>query len=485
MSRRWRTPWRSYPFVELNFWEFNRRGEVDENSSTAAMARLLKFGEATMDRFSRDKLLSMKTLKVTLEIDGSTIYSPVVNQLLNLAAERKAEEIAIIVTSIRYSDRGRLGLPFGLLSSSSVKSLRLRGISFTRDRLPLSLSSLRFVKLDYVDFEDDQLLVNLIASSPLLETLTLNHITKLRKLQVCNVTNLKTLKVSYCNSLEEIEISAAGLQTLHLEGLDEVSIIELIAPQLTVLEFVHFESNVGDISALISKHKSLKSLTLVGCDRLEKKLKLSNPNLEEFTLWATSELEEIEFDSMPCLAKFFLYCNHPLANELKISEVGSIAADTDEWKVDFSIGIDIYTNQFAALKNFISRFTQFRTVYVRCFSMVTFEEELVVHDVHPRAIEHLKIELELQPGINLRALLDGLFWACRPRFLTMVHGLSEVFLNLTLQYSLKSSSKDSGEGFNGHRSWLHQLKDVKMVMRYNKPRVRRRQECACFELTWY
>ncbi|CAN1231755.1 F-box/LRR-repeat protein 13 [Linum perenne] len=359
LSRRWRSPWRSYPFVVFDFRDLNNR------------ARLLKFGEATMDRFSRDKLLSMKTLKVTLEIDGSTIYSPVVNQLLNLAAERKAEEIAIIVTSIRYSDRGRLGLPFGLLSSSSVKSLRLRGISFTRDRLPLSLSSLRFVKLDYVDFEDDQLLVNLIASSPLLETLTLNHITKLRKLQVCNVTNLKTLKVSYCNSLEEIEISAAGLQTLHLEGLDEVSIIELIAPQLTVLEFVHFESNVGDISALISKHKSLKSLTLVGCDRLEKKLKLSNPNLEEFTLWATSELEEIEFDSMPCLAKFFLYCNHPLANELKISEVGSIAADTDEWKVDFSIGIDIYTNQFAALKNFISRFTQFRTVYVRCFSMVS------------------------------------------------------------------------------------------------------------------
>ncbi|CAN1123894.1 hypothetical protein LINPERHAP2_LOCUS2091 [Linum perenne] len=161
---------------------------------------------------------------------------------------------------------------------------------------------------------------------------------------------------------------------------------------------------------------------------------------------------------------------------------------------------------FVGLKNFISTFTQFNTVNILCCSSikVTFEE---ADNVHPRAIEHLKIDSELSTSNEQRALLDGLFWACRPKFLTIVHyeyqyseKLTEVFFDLTSKYLLQRFSKEGGEGFDGHRSWLHQLKDVKMIMQDNEMVKKYVEEEAeegeeeyeddskvrtCFELTWY
>ncbi|CAN1844132.1 F-box/FBD/LRR-repeat protein At4g00160 [Linum perenne] len=505
LSRRWRSPWRSYPFVEFDFRDLNCRGEAGEISSTAAMAHLCQFGDATFDRFSGDKLLLMKTLKVVLEKGDSRVYSQVVNQLLVLASERKAEEIDIIVTYHSH----RLSLPFSLLSNPSAKTLRFEGIDFISDRLPLSLNSLRFQHLDYVDLEDAQLLGNLIARSPILETLILRHISNFRKLQICNTTSLKTLKVSYCYSLGEIEIAASGLQTLIIRALDSVSRIDLIAPQLAVLEMVDFQLMRDHILAMVSKLKSVKSFTLAGLNQLETKLKLSIPNLEEFTLWAPLGLEEIELDSMPGLSKFFLHCYGRVPDEVKIFEVGGTpTAATNEWKVDFGmLNEDEDTRPwFVGLKNFISTFTQFNTVNILCCSSikVTFEE---ADNVHPRAIEHLKIDSDLSTSNEQRALLDGLFWACRPKFLTIVHyeyqyseKLTEVFFDLTSKYLLQRFSKEGGEGFDGHRSWLHQLKDVKMIMQDNEMVKKYVEEEAdegeeeyeddskvrtCFELTWY
>ncbi|CAN1182388.1 Putative FBD-associated F-box protein At5g22720 [Linum perenne] len=123
LSKRWRSAWRSYPFVEFDFRDLNGSGEADEISSTAVMAHLRQFADATFDRFSRDKFLLMKTLELVLEKGDSAICSSVVNQLLNLAAERKAVVILIKVISRSH----RLSLPLGLLSNSTVKSLRLTG----------------------------------------------------------------------------------------------------------------------------------------------------------------------------------------------------------------------------------------------------------------------------------------------------------------------------------------------------------------------
>ncbi|CAN1152196.1 F-box protein At1g60400 [Linum perenne] len=511
LSKRWRSPWRSYPFVVFDFRDLNRRGEAGEISSAATMAQLCQFRDSTFYRFSLDKFLLMKTLKIVLEKCDSTIYYSVVNQLLYLAVERKAVVILIKVTSDSHR---RLSVPFGLLTNSTVKTLRLTGINFTRGRLPVNLNSLLYVYLDYVELEDAQLLGNLIASSPILETLILRHISKFRKLQICNTTSsLKTLKVSFCSYLDEIEIEAAGLQTLCIRGLDLIARIEVIAPQLAVLKMVDFELMGGSIFALVSKLKSVKSLTLGGSYlfHIETKLRLSIPSLEEFTLWTPLGLKEVELDSMPGLEKFSLHYYGRVPDEVKIFEVGSTPTDaTNEWEVVFAMSNDEDTTDpwFVGLKNFVTTFTQFSTVIIHWYRSrkVTFEE---ADNVHPRAIEHLKIDLELSSINDHGALLDGLFWACRPRFLTIIHydyngseKLTQVFSNLTWKFLLQPFSEDGGEGFDGHQSWLHQLKDVKMttqlkdvktIMRDTemvKKYVRQEGQWeyevrTCFELTWY
>ncbi|CAN1182390.1 FBD-associated F-box protein At3g52670 [Linum perenne] len=514
LSKRWRSAWRSYPFVEFDFRDLNGSGEADEISSTAVMAHLRQFADATFDRFSRDKFLLMKTLELVLEKGDSAICSSVVNQLLNLAAERKAVVILIKVISRSH----RLSLPLGLLSNSTVKSLRLTGINFTGGRLPVNLNALRFLYLDFVELEDAEILENLIASSPVLETLILRHISKFRKLQICNITSsLKTLKVSFCSYLDEIEIAAAGLQTLYLRGLDLVSRIELIAPQLAVLKMIDFQLMGDCILAPVSKLKSVKSLTLDGMYLLnmETKLRLSIPNLEEFTLWAPVGLKEIEFDSMPGLEKFFLHFYGRVPDEIKIFQIRSAyTAATNEWKADFCMSNDEDPTYpwFVGLKNFVTTFTQFDTVKIHWHrsGKITFEE---ANNVHPRAIDHLKIDSDLSTSNEQRVLLDGLFWACRPRFLTFIHcdyngseKLTEVFSDLTSKYLLQRLSEDGGEGFNGDQSWLHQLKDVKMIMQLKdvttimrdtkmvKNYLRQEGEWeyvgdnavrTCFELTWY
>ncbi|CAN1837646.1 FBD-associated F-box protein At3g52670 [Linum perenne] len=518
LSKRWRSAWRSYPFVEFDFRDLNGSGEADEISSTAVMAHLRQFADATFDRFSRDKFLLMKTLELVLEKGDSAICSSVVNQLLNLAAERKAVVILIKVISRSH----RLSLPLGLLSNSTVKSLRLTGINFTGGRLPVNLNALRFLYLDFVELEDAEILENLIASSPVLETLILRHISKFRKLQICNITSsLKTLKVSFCSYLDEIEIAAAGLQTLYLRGLDLVSRIELIAPQLAVLKMIDFQL-MGDCilalppnlccAASSSWHSSASSSfyyfsKLVVSSSLDFSAVRIPPQLE-------TGLKEIEFDSMPGLEKFFLHFYGRVPDEIKIFQIGSAyTAATNEWKADFCMSNDEDPTYpwFVGLKNFVTTFTQFDTVKIHWHrsGKITFEE---ANNVHPRAIDHLKIDSDLSTSNEQRVLLDGLFWACRPRFLTFIHcdyngseKLTEVFSDLTSKYLLQRFSEDGGEGFNGDRSWLHQLKDVKMIMQLKdvttimrdtkmvKNYLRQEGEWeyvgdnavqTCFELTW-
>ncbi|CAN1231747.1 Putative F-box protein At1g67390 [Linum perenne] len=55
LSKRWRSPWQSYPFVVFDVKDLNRRREAGEISSTAVMARLRQFGDATSDSMSNDE----------------------------------------------------------------------------------------------------------------------------------------------------------------------------------------------------------------------------------------------------------------------------------------------------------------------------------------------------------------------------------------------------------------------------------------------
>ncbi|CAN1751798.1 hypothetical protein LINPERHAP1_LOCUS4449 [Linum perenne] len=176
------------------------------------------------------------------------------------------------------------------------------------------LKSLRFLHLNLVKF-DEQLLTDLIASSPLLETLELENIAGMRKVVVSNAANLKKLEIYCCFDLEEIQIAASGLLDLHIDKSYQVWSIGLIAPQLKVLKLglaslcldVNSCSVLNDLCLngfilddeqaflnFIAANPLLETLQLRNIRNL-KKLQLSNvPYLKTLAVEHCNDLEEIE-----------------------------------------------------------------------------------------------------------------------------------------------------------------------------------------------
>ncbi|CAN1836988.1 60S ribosomal protein L28-1 [Linum perenne] len=280
--------------------------------------------------------------------------------------------------------------------------------------LPVPLNSLRILSLKDSELGDDQVLLNLIVGSPLLETLKLRRVRFLRKLQLSNVPNLKTLKITCCNCLEEIEIAAYELRSLHLRGdvlmnygKTKLLKIELAVPQLNVFKIIDILVKSGDLEAVVSKLQHLKSLTLIGLLPAEKKLKLSGLKLEEFTLSPSPGLEEIELDAGPCLEKFLL-CGDELSisDQIKKCEIKNFAA-TCHWEVDFKMRLT--HPWFESFKRFIARFSKFQTINIDCLHPKKFISKKAEHDytTPPIAIQHLKI----QPRYSLKSRTEVLFEA--------------------------------------------------------------------------
>ncbi|CAN0912976.1 F-box/LRR-repeat protein 25 [Linum grandiflorum] len=323
---------------------------------------------------------------VEIKIAASALQTMCIRSSLYPADDHVLELIAPQLNSldIECCDISRLGM-----ISSNLQFLKSLNLCQPFGDLPLLPRSLRCLCLNDLELTEEQVLLNLIAGSPSLETLQLVKIKKLRKLQVVNLRNLKTLDIISCGSVKEIEIVAFELQSLRIVGWDYwmmeemeddlvmqdyemmvLSKIELIAPQLNALEMIYSGLEVDELQRVVSKLLSLKSLSLAVFDQTEKKLKLSGRRLEEITLSVLGGgLEEIELDVVPRLKKFVLRYDDWPADPIKKCEVKNSAASC-RWEVDFHMKLTHDVSDadglswFVDFKNFIARFPNFHTVNV-------------------------------------------------------------------------------------------------------------------------
>ncbi|CAN1844439.1 F-box/FBD/LRR-repeat protein At3g52680 [Linum perenne] len=405
ISRRWETLWRSYPFVEFDICK-NLNCNRD----------FQKFAEATINRFTRDSLLRMEILKLSLmgviDEDRFVLYSPLVEQLVDLASRRKAEKVSIF--AIRC-DTGypNFCLPCRLLSDSAAKILELSGIELKRgnDPLPHSLKFLRSLYIDDVVLEDERILGSLIASSPELETMVLLGIPNLSKLQVSNVPKLRTLQIRCCEGfftdrqIEEIEIAAPQLHTLYLWSEFRCK-IELTAPQLHHVD-ISYEVAVA-IAAVLSKLPLLKSL-IISHSKYDQQdgttLRLSVPKLEELTIINPYKLSNIHIDGGLDLTKFSLEYDESCPEELQKCEINNAGACRWELhiateEITYYIDPQLWFPQF---KNFMVRYPQFRTVYIE-----NVDHDIIAFDQNE--VDNSAIVIGKEPSENLVDQLCQLFY---------------------------------------------------------------------------
>ncbi|CAN0914417.1 hypothetical protein LINGRAHAP2_LOCUS28560 [Linum grandiflorum] len=451
LSKQWRRVWHSYPVVHFDLYSRNSRSDLE------------KFSDSTIARFSRDSLLGMETLKLQpIVYEQGAISCPAVEQLLDLALERKAQEIEVIVSSFYYCLG--LRLPYRVLFNSTVKTLRLSKV--------------------VVDIDDD-----FHANSPLLETLQLigcfgdmsfpveEEIEIVAPpFQVLQVTNLKKLHLESCSPVEEIEMVAPQLQSLYLQQKDLLR-IELTAPLLQDLEINATCLTNTDVQDMISKLPSLKYLTLhQHFFNDEKKLKLSSPSLVEFKLYPSLLVEEIELDAGPDLEKVFIHydrwldCHHDL-QKCRISNAGpSCRLEVCYIFRSGSKSRDSIQEWFNGFKNFL-RCNHFHTVIIKNmndndigFLEHKLDTEEVDRDISRGTIEHLKCYFT-SSSCNQAAALEIFFWACRPKVLTI---FSDSMRDWHDFFSLKE--------LHGRFNWRRELKDVNMEQG---------EEQTNFWLTWY
>ncbi|CAN0914036.1 F-box/FBD/LRR-repeat protein At5g53840 [Linum grandiflorum] len=467
LSKRWRSLWQSYPIVGYS----NRDVPGGDASISAA---LQNFGRCTIERFSRDKALGMEALKLFAALKDVE-SNLLVRRLMKLAANRKAEEVDVELSSAK--NPSFLYLPFRLLSDcTNAQTLRLKKLTITGNINDLDLfpNSLRFLDLCEVNFSDEQLCGKLLASSPLLETLRLQSILQLKKLKIGNA-NLKRIVLHGCRNLEEIEIKAPLLQDLSLRGIGNVVGIELDTPRLEILA-IRGSKNSTMMRTLISNSnlRSLKSLTLDGSSVTD--LNLSAPKLKRFTLRVQHTARRIEFDAGSCdLEQFCLHSRGNFPGKLKKCVIRNAAATSCRWKAEFDLRHSCAIHQwFVDFKSFITRFTQFQTVTISWpfHNKVEFRENEVDHATSPTSIEHLTIKMPMRSNVDQATFLDGALWACRPRYLTLIHDddddtgcAGKIVLAFLSGYLRKFlvKKKNKEELLHKRKNWQFQLKDVKNI----------------------
>ncbi|CAN1123693.1 hypothetical protein LINPERHAP2_LOCUS1985 [Linum perenne] len=108
------------------------------------------------------------------------------------------------------------------------------------------------------------------------------------------------------------------------------------------------------------------------------------------------------------------------------------------------------------------RYPQFGTVYIDNINhnIIAFDQTEVDNSVLPTAIEYLVVNgyVSADDG-NINNFLDGLLWACRPKFIRL-HCLNSSELLLEEFSSRYLLAKNSGKGGKEH---CHRLKDVKIA----------------------
>ncbi|CAN0892377.1 F-box/FBD/LRR-repeat protein At5g53840 [Linum grandiflorum] len=419
LSKRWNHLWLSYPVLEFvhHEWPMATTDENWETFSTAA-----------------GKKLSVPAVRITgsCPLDLLSGFLAMVTQEVRL---RSGPHRGIVIPRELFKDDRFRGL----------KVVKLKRVLFPSGSSVSFGASLRVLSLKHVTFCDgDEILNSMIESASWLESLTLEHIEGIGKLQIRNCLNLKTLKAGKFDKYSYFEISGAeSLEILHVVYGREEEFQVSLAPnnnvKVLIVERAWAMKSNEEVNKFISKFRRLESLKLIDRPLVPRlKINVSNHNFLR-SIWMgywtlESQGKVIEIDAPCTLSKFVLNVRGGsgfpdiLINQADSEPVVQVSVRNE---LIFFSRIDWHELKHF-LASLISRF-QLTLEFVHCQKEIGSLTSNGDDQSPIPIIEHVKFPPDLFSLFDEDALTNNLFRSCHPKMISFTETRDEVAEKNVLQ----------------------------------------------------
>ncbi|CAN0892379.1 F-box/FBD/LRR-repeat protein At5g53840 [Linum grandiflorum] len=288
LSRRWTHLWRSYPVLDY-----------DDRECPKATRKLYqkRFLTAAGKKYSELQHVAAVRIKLNQHWDPDLL-----DKLLGFSSNVTQE---LRLHSAPYC--GWMELPQGLFNDDRFRNLKVVKLqdcifpsgSSVRFGASLQVLSLKSIYFSDENDEGDRILNGIIEDASYLETLTLSGINNIRRLQIQDHPNLKTLKASEFRCSGDFKISGVeSLETLHVCYHSEERLQVSLSPNNNVKVLLIANAEVikssEELDKFISKFPRLEELKLIG-------------------LRPASEVVKINVDSHKLLRSLWVqYCRYGL-----------------------------------------------------------------------------------------------------------------------------------------------------------------------------
>ncbi|KAK2990060.1 hypothetical protein RJ640_025423 [Escallonia rubra] len=401
--------------------------------------RFVNFVDETLRRYINEKI-RIQTFRLSITIVDADLAS-LVDDWLGIAVQNGVEELHLHVSLYNCSS---YVLPPIVCSASSLKKMVLKGCKVEYYSLgdKIKCCSLDTLCLFNVCIEEP-VIQYLITSCPLIRKMVIGSVDGFGRICVPN--------------LKKFEIRAP-----------QERVVELEAPRL---ESFTYNSRLGQgrpCAFNIEESQAVSRLCLTGSSITSdvfQSIVSKFPMLEFLCLNHCSKLESISISSIFLKRLSLRYCKKLVEANIDAPNLLSVHYKGTPGQYFFRGDID--TTSFVNLREFLTKTREselFRLVVDAgncCFNI----DDLRGLDFPPGLeVEHLDLVISCCEPVRCRALLDGLFWSCHPKSLSLHWGTlsSNEFVRFLYQKLMARAENPKCCDFREIKCWRHYLNDVKI-----------------------
>ncbi|KAG8370091.1 hypothetical protein BUALT_Bualt14G0081500 [Buddleja alternifolia] len=391
VSKSWYNAWLTAPNLDFDARNFQKRRNGE--SEVEAAERFQNFVKKTMQRYQE---LNLKIVKFRLWMTKYVSIS-VANELITKALKMDVSDLNLDFSPQEWKPI----LPYEVLEAQRL--IRLSAIwceiRWPEDRKVLC-SKLESLSLCKVIVTED-VVWDIISSCPLIENLLLSECTRFRVNRIINVTNYLILRSPF------VEFRRENVGSV-VDGPINVSEFHKLK-SLLLQKVIVDEHFFSDFSL---KFPCLEDLSLHYCNGYKGRRQISSQSLKCISLTQTKMLW-VKFD-VPNICKFtFSGTSFPRV---------SFTSALKEWESHISIlcdGNHLKASWFNELKRFLTKLTPSNvTLSLGFFGELSIDHVGEMKGLPRPELGNLILSRHSKWSIS-SAFLDGLFWSCRPKVITI------------------------------------------------------------------